>query len=69
MNSQSFADEKFGGKKVGQVDKRKLNTKQGSLALGNEVGYRHHGDCRLKTKGLHSSRGLGHACNPKRYDI
>ncbi len=38
MNSQSFADKSFGGKKVGEVDMSKLNTKGGSLALGHPFG-------------------------------
>ena len=38
MNSQAFADEKFGGKKVGEVDMSKLNTKGGSLAVGHPFG-------------------------------
>jgi len=38
MNSQKFADEKFGGKKVGQVDMDKMNTKGGSLSIGHPFG-------------------------------
>lgn len=38
MNSQAFADKNFGGKKVGEVDMSKLNTKGGSLALGHPFG-------------------------------
>jgi acetyl-CoA acyltransferase len=38
MNSQAFADEKLGGKVVGEVDQSKMNTKGGSLALGHPFG-------------------------------
>lgn len=38
MNSQKFADEKFGGKKLGQVDLDKMNTKGGSLSIGHPFG-------------------------------
>lgn len=38
MDSQKFADEKFGGKKVGKVDIDKMNTKGGSLSLGHPFG-------------------------------
>lgn len=38
MASQKFADEKFGGKIVGQVDMDKMNTKGGSLSIGHPFG-------------------------------
>jgi acetyl-CoA acyltransferase len=38
MDSQKFADEKFGGKRVGKIDVDKLNTKGGSLSLGHPFG-------------------------------
>jgi acetyl-CoA acyltransferase len=38
MSSQTFADEHFGGKKVGEIDMDKLNTKGGSLAVGHPFG-------------------------------
>jgi len=38
MNSQAFADEKFGGKKVGEIDLSKMNTKGGSLSIGHPFG-------------------------------
>ena len=80
MNSQSFADEKFGGKKVGEVDESKLNTKGGSLALGHPFGAT---GSRLVTTAARrlqdenqqfaliaacADGGLGHACILERYD-
>merc|ERR1719183_2643560 len=38
MNSQTFADKNFGGKKVGKVDIDKVNTKGGSVAIGHPFG-------------------------------
>ena len=38
MDSQTFADKSFGGKKVGAVDMDKMNTKGGSLSLGHPFG-------------------------------
>merc|ERR1719230_1381024 len=35
MNSQTFADDNFNGKIVGEVDMDKLNTKGGSLSIGH----------------------------------
>jgi hypothetical protein len=32
---QKYADDNFGGKKVGKVDMDKMNTKGGSLAIGH----------------------------------
>eukprot|EP00970_Alexandrium_tamarense_P001184 scaffold128_cov198-Alexandrium_tamarense.AAC.7 len=80
MNSQKFADEKFGGKKVGEIDMSKMNTKGGSLALGHPFGAT---GSRLVTTAsrrlqLENQRfaliaacadgGLGHACILERYD-
>ena len=80
MNSQSFADEKFGGKKVGEVDMGKLNTKGGSLALGHPFGAT---GSRLVTTAARrlqaenqrfaliaacADGGAGHACILERYD-
>mmetsp|Transcript_46670 Transcript_46670/g.141401 ORF Transcript_46670/g.141401 Transcript_46670/m.141401 type:complete len:100 (+) Transcript_46670:1464-1763(+) len=80
MNSQSFADEKLDGKKVGEVDMSKLNTKGGSLALGHPFGAT---GSRLVTTAsrrlqLEEERfalvaacadgGTGHACILERYD-
>lgn len=80
MNSQTFADEHFGGKKVGDVDMEKLNTKGGSLAVGHPFGAT---GCRLVTTASRrlqqenqrfalvaacADGGLGHACILERYD-
>lgn len=46
MDSQVFADDKFGGKRVGKVDLSKMNTKGGSLAIGHPFGAT---GCRLVT--------------------
>jgi acetyl-CoA acyltransferase len=80
MKSQKFADEKFGGKRVGDIDMGKMNTKGGSLALGHPFGAT---GSRLITTAsrrlqLENQRfalvaacadgGLGHACILERYD-
>ncbi|KAL7478543.1 hypothetical protein ACHAW6_004307 [Cyclotella cf. meneghiniana] len=80
MKSQKFADEKFGGKRVGEIDIDKMNTKGGSLALGHPFGAT---GSRLVTTAsrrlqLENQRfalvaacadgGLGHACILERYD-
>jgi len=80
MNSQAFADDKFGGKKVGEVDVSKLNTKGGSLALGHPFGAT---GSRLVTTAARrlqaenqrfaliaacADGGTGHACILERYD-
>jgi Thiolase, C-terminal domain len=36
MKSQKFADEKFNGQIVGDIDLTKMNTKGGSLAVGHD---------------------------------
>ena len=38
MDSDKFAQEKFGGKKVGAIDVDKMNTKGGSLSIGHPFG-------------------------------
>lgn len=80
MTSQSFANEKFNGKIVGQVDMDKLNTKGGSLALGHPFGAT---GLRLVTTAARrlqneqerfalvaacADGGTGHACILERYD-
>jgi acetyl-CoA acyltransferase len=35
MNSDKFAEERLGGKKVGEIDMDKMNTKGGSLSIGH----------------------------------
>jgi len=80
MNSQTFADSKFGGKKLGQVDESKLNTMGGSLALGHPFGAT---GARLVTTASRrlqaenqrfaliaacADGGAGHACILERYD-
>lgn len=80
MGSQKFADEKFGGKKVGEVDESKLNTKGGSLALGHPFGATgsrlittasrrlQAEDQRFALVAACADGGLGHACVLERYD-
>lgn len=80
MDSQTFADEKFNGKKVGQVDMDKLNTKGGSLAVGHPFGATGSrlvttASRRLQQEGQRfaliaacADGGLGHACILERYD-
>lgn len=80
MNSQAFADEKFGGKKVGEVDVSKLNTKGGSLAVGHPFGATGSRLVTTAAKRLQAENqrfaliaacadgGLGHACILERYD-
>ena len=80
MSSQKFADEKFGGKKVGQVDMDKLNTKGGSLAVGHPFGATGSRLVTTASRRLQQEQqrfaliaacadgGLGHACLLERYD-
>lgn len=80
MGSQKFADEKFNGKKVGDVDMDKLNTKGGSLALGHPFGATGSrlvttAARRLQDEGERfaliaacADGGTGHACVLERYD-
>lgn len=80
MNSQSFADDKLGGKMVGDVHIEKLNTKGGSLSLGHPFGAT---GSRLVTTACRrlmeeeerfaivaacADGGLGHACLLERYE-
>lgn len=80
MNSQKFADDNFGGKKVGAVDESKLNTKGGSLALGHPFGATgsrlittasrrlQDEDQRFALVAACADGGTGHACILERYD-
>ncbi|KAL3803791.1 hypothetical protein ACHAWO_009197 [Cyclotella atomus] len=80
MKSQKFADEKFNGKVVGEVDVDKMNTKGGSLALGHPFGATGSrlittAARRLQDEGERfaliaacADGGLGHACILERYD-
>mmetsp|Transcript_7788 Transcript_7788/g.10644 ORF Transcript_7788/g.10644 Transcript_7788/m.10644 type:complete len:458 (-) Transcript_7788:343-1716(-) len=80
MNSQGFADDKFGGKKVGEVDMDKLNTKGGSLALGHPFGATGSRLVTTASRRLQKEEerfaliaacadgGTGHACILERYD-
>lgn len=80
MDSQKFADDNFNGKKVGNVNMDKLNTKGGSLALGHPFGAT---GSRLVTTAARrlqmeqerfalvaacADGGTGHACILERYD-
>ncbi|KAL7557288.1 hypothetical protein ACA910_016249 [Epithemia clementina (nom. ined.)] len=80
MDSQKFADDYFGGKKVGKVDMDKMNTKGGSLAVGHPFGATGSrlvttASRRLQQEGARfalvaacADGGLGHACILERYD-
>jgi acetyl-CoA acyltransferase len=80
MNSQKFADDNFGGKKVGAVDLAKMNIYGGSLALGHPFGATGSrlvttASRRLQKEGHRfaliaacADGGLGHACILERYD-
>jgi len=80
MNSQTFADKSFGGKKVGEVNMDKMNTKGGSLALGHPFGATggrlvttaarrlQQEDERFALLAACADGGLGHACLLERYD-
>ena len=80
MNSQKFADEKFGGKKVGEVDMSKMNIKGGSLALGHPFGATGSRLVTTASRRLQEENqrfaliaacadgGAGHACLLERYD-
>lgn len=80
MDSQAFADEHFGGVKVGAVDVDRMNTKGGSLSLGHPFGAT---GSRLVTTACRrlqreeerfalvaacADGGAGHACLLERYD-
>lgn len=80
MNSQAFADEKFGGKVVGEVDRDKMNTKGGSLSLGHPFGATGSRLVTTASRRLQEEQerfalvaacadgGLGHAAILERYD-
>ncbi len=80
MNSQKFADENLGGKKVGEVRMDKLNIKGGSLAIGHPFGATGSrlvttASRRLQEEGERfalvaacADGGMGHACLLERYD-
>lgn len=80
MGSQTFADEKFGGKRVGNVAMEKLNTKGGSLALGHPFGATGSRIVTTAARRLQMEEerfalvaacadgGTGHACILERYD-
>ena len=80
MGSQSFADEKLNGQRIGEVDIDKLNTKGGSLALGHPFGATGSrlvttASRRLQQDGERfaliaacADGGAGHACILERYD-
>ena len=80
MNSQEFADQKFNGKKMGEVDFDKMNIKGGSLSIGHPFGAT---GSRLVTNASRrlqaeqqrfallaacADGGMGHACLLERYD-
>jgi acetyl-CoA acyltransferase len=80
MDSDKFADEKLGGKKVGAIPLDKMNTKGGSLAIGHPFGATGSrlvstASRRLQQEGERfallaacADGGLGHACLLERYD-
>jgi len=80
MKSQKFADEKFGGKIVGEVDITKMNTKGGSLAVGHPFGATgsrlvttasrrlQQEEQRFALLAACADGGMGHACLLERYD-
>lgn len=80
MKSQKFADEKFNGKMVGEVDMDKMNTKGGSLAVGHPFGATGSRLVTTASKRLQQEEerfaliaacadgGMGHACLLERYD-
>jgi acetyl-CoA acyltransferase len=80
MDSNKFAEEKLGGKKVGAVPLEKMNTKGGSLSIGHPFGATGSrlvstASRRLQQEGERfallaacADGGLGHACLLERYD-
>ncbi|CAB9525811.1 Trifunctional enzyme subunit beta, mitochondrial (Partial), partial [Seminavis robusta] len=80
MDSQKFADDKFGGKKVGKVDFDKMNTKGGSLSIGHPFGATGSRLVTTASRRLQEENqrfalvaacadgGMGHACVLERYD-
>jgi acetyl-CoA acyltransferase len=80
MSSQKFADEKFNGKIVGNVNMDNMNTKGGSLSLGHPFGatgsrlvttaarrLQQEGE-RFALLAACADGGMGHACILERYD-
>jgi acetyl-CoA acyltransferase len=80
MKSQKFADEKFNGQIVGDIDMTKMNTKGGSLAIGHPFGATGSRLVTTASKRLQQENqrfaliaacadgGMGHACLLERYD-
>lgn len=80
MDSDKFAAERLGGKKVGALDMDKMNTKGGSLSIGHPFGATGSrlvttASRRLQQEGQRfallaacADGGLGHACLLERYD-
>jgi len=80
MNSKTFADKNFGGKKVGKVDIDKVNTKGESLAIGHPFGANGSRLVTTASRRLQKEQerfalvaacadgGSGHACILERYD-
>lgn len=80
MKSQTFADEKFNGKIVGDIDVTKMNTKGGSLAIGHPFGATGSRLVTTASKRLQEENqrfaliaacadgGMGHACLLERYE-
>ncbi|KAG7347442.1 beta-ketoacyl-CoA thiolase [Nitzschia inconspicua] len=80
MDSDKFAEEKLGGKKIGAVPIEKMNIKGGSLSIGHPFGATGSrlvstASRRLQQEGERfallaacADGGLGHACLLERYD-
>jgi acetyl-CoA acyltransferase len=79
-DSDKFADENLGGKKIGAIDMDRMNTKGGSLSIGHSfdpTGLRlvttashrlQQEDQRFALLAACADGGLGHACLLERYD-
>jgi acetyl-CoA acyltransferase len=80
MGSDKFANEKLGGRLMGQIDMDKMNTKGGSLSIGHPFGATGSrlvttASRRLQQEGERfallaacADGGAGHACLLERYD-
>lgn len=80
MNSDKFAEEKGWGKKIGEIDQSKMNTKGGSLSLGHPFGATGSRLVTTASRRLQQEEerfallaacadgGLGHAAILERYD-
>ena len=80
MESDKFAEENLGGKKVGSVDFSKMNVKGGSLSIGHPFGATGSRLLTTASRRLQQQEerfaliaacadgGLGHACLLERYD-